>query len=146
MILAPLQTTATPVRASSYRSADTSRLFSPPRWTPPMPPVAMTRMPARGGNADRPGDRGGAHPAGCHHQRQVARRAFGHAVCLGEPDERVGVEPDADDAVDDGDGGRLGALRADRGLDRAAKFEVARPRQTVTDQGRFERHDRPACR
>ena len=47
MALAPAQTTATGVRASSSRSAEMSRVCSTPRWTPPMPPVAKTRMPAR---------------------------------------------------------------------------------------------------
>ena len=35
--LAPAQTTATGVRPSSMRSADTSKVNSPPRCTPPMP-------------------------------------------------------------------------------------------------------------
>jgi len=46
MLLAPAQTTATGVCASSSRSALTSKLWSAPRCTPPMPPVAKTRMPA----------------------------------------------------------------------------------------------------
>ena len=44
-ILAPEQTTIIGVRASSGKSAETSG--KPPRWTPPMPPVAKTFMPAR---------------------------------------------------------------------------------------------------
>ena len=44
--LAPLATTVTGVWASSSRSAETSKLVSAPRWTPPMPPVAKTSMPA----------------------------------------------------------------------------------------------------
>jgi len=47
IILAPAQTTATGVWASSCRSALMSMLVSAPRCTPPMPPVANTRMPAR---------------------------------------------------------------------------------------------------
>mmetsp|Transcript_40864 Transcript_40864/g.91680 ORF Transcript_40864/g.91680 Transcript_40864/m.91680 type:complete len:242 (-) Transcript_40864:235-960(-) len=46
MDFAPAQTTATGVRPSSVRSAETSQLSSAPRWTPPMPPVTKTRMPA----------------------------------------------------------------------------------------------------
>ena len=46
IIFAPAQTTATGVWASSCRSALTSIVTSPPRCTPPMPPVANTRMPA----------------------------------------------------------------------------------------------------
>ena len=44
--LAPAETTMTGVRASSSRSAEMSKLFSAPLWTPPMPPVANTLMPA----------------------------------------------------------------------------------------------------
>ncbi len=44
--LAPAQTTATGVRPSSSRSAEMSKVSSAPRWTPPMPPVANTWMPA----------------------------------------------------------------------------------------------------
>ena len=47
MDLAPAQTTATGVRPSSVRSAETSRVCSPPRWTPPTPPVTNTSTPAR---------------------------------------------------------------------------------------------------
>mmetsp|Transcript_71469 Transcript_71469/g.190582 ORF Transcript_71469/g.190582 Transcript_71469/m.190582 type:complete len:398 (-) Transcript_71469:181-1374(-) len=44
---APAQTTATGVLPSSVRSADTSQDSSAPRWTPPIPPVTKTRIPAR---------------------------------------------------------------------------------------------------
>src|SRR4051794_29206907 len=44
---APAETTVTGVRASSSRSAEMSNVVSAPRWTPPMPPVAKIRMPAR---------------------------------------------------------------------------------------------------
>ncbi len=54
MALAPAHTTATGVRTSSGRSAEMSvaeaagRPSGPIcRWTPPMPPVAKTRMPAQ---------------------------------------------------------------------------------------------------
>jgi hypothetical protein len=36
-VFTPAQMTATGVRASSVRSAEMSKLCSPPRWTPPMP-------------------------------------------------------------------------------------------------------------
>ena len=38
--------TATGVPASSSRSAEMSQVWSGPRWAPPMPPVAKSRMPA----------------------------------------------------------------------------------------------------
>ncbi len=44
--LTPAHTTATGVRASSCKSAEMSKLSAAPRCTPPMPPVANTRMPA----------------------------------------------------------------------------------------------------
>eukprot|EP00760_Papus_ankaliazontas_P004281 PhM_4_TR1176/c0_g1_i1/m.14206 len=46
MDLTPALTTHTGVRPSSVRSADTSMVCSPPRWTPPTPPVTNTGMPA----------------------------------------------------------------------------------------------------
>ena len=46
MDLAPAQMTMTGVLASSSRSAEMSMVFSAPRCTPPMPPVAKTSMPA----------------------------------------------------------------------------------------------------
>ena len=42
----PAEMTATSVRESSVRSADTSIESSPPWCTPPSPPVTNTRMPA----------------------------------------------------------------------------------------------------
>mmetsp|Transcript_10916 Transcript_10916/g.33662 ORF Transcript_10916/g.33662 Transcript_10916/m.33662 type:complete len:250 (-) Transcript_10916:276-1025(-) len=45
--LMPAETTHTGVRPSSDRSADTSIDASPPRCTPPTPPVTKTSMPAR---------------------------------------------------------------------------------------------------
>ena len=44
--LAPAQMTATGVFASSVRSAEMSIVTSPPRCTPPIPPVTKTRIPA----------------------------------------------------------------------------------------------------
>ena len=44
--LTPALTTSTGVRPSSTRSALTSIDASPPRWTPPIPPVTKTPMPA----------------------------------------------------------------------------------------------------
>src|SRR5690348_12665536 len=41
----PEQTTTIGVSASTSRSADTSKVSAAPRWTPPRPPVANTRIP-----------------------------------------------------------------------------------------------------
>ena len=46
MALAPAQTTHMGVLPSSSRSALTSMVSWPLRWTPPMPPVAKTLIPA----------------------------------------------------------------------------------------------------
>lgn len=46
MALTPAQTTATGFRPSSMRSELTSRVTSAPRWTPPIPPVAIIGIPA----------------------------------------------------------------------------------------------------
>ena len=46
MLFAPAHTTSTGVCASSSRSAEMSIVTSASRCTPPMPPVANTRMPA----------------------------------------------------------------------------------------------------
>ena len=46
MDFAPAHTTMTEVLASSSRSAEMSNVSCAPRCTPPMPPVANTRMPA----------------------------------------------------------------------------------------------------
>ena len=81
-----------------------------PRWTPPIPPVAMKWMPgdradgqrARDGRrAARPGDRAGGQVAA---RRPCARRASWASRSM----RRV-VEADAHGAVDDRDGRRHGA-------------------------------------
>ncbi len=46
MLFTPALTTATPVRASSVRSAEMSKDRAAPRCTPPRPPVTKTRIPA----------------------------------------------------------------------------------------------------
>eukprot|EP00619_Florenciella_sp_RCC1007_P004234 CAMPEP_0205936778 /NCGR_PEP_ID=MMETSP1325-20131115/42391_1 /ASSEMBLY_ACC=CAM_ASM_000708 /TAXON_ID=236786 /ORGANISM="Florenciella sp., Strain RCC1007" /LENGTH=53 /DNA_ID=CAMNT_0053306969 /DNA_START=77 /DNA_END=238 /DNA_ORIENTATION=- len=43
--LTPAQTTATGVRRSSVKSADTSKVVAAPRCTPPTPPVTNTSIP-----------------------------------------------------------------------------------------------------
>jgi hypothetical protein len=46
MDLAPLHTIAIGVRPKADKSAEISNEVSPPRWTPPMPPVANISIPA----------------------------------------------------------------------------------------------------
>lgn len=45
--LIPAETTITGVRESSSRSVDMSSVFSPPRCTPPVPPVTNVEIPAK---------------------------------------------------------------------------------------------------
>ena len=80
MLLAPAQTTATGVRASSVRSAETSQVWAAPRWTPPMPPVANTRMPARCGQPHRRRHRGRRRALLGDRGGQVAAAGLEYAV------------------------------------------------------------------
>src|SRR5215469_14431022 len=52
MDLTPAETTVTGVRDSTVRSADSSKVSPAPRCTPPRPPVANTRIPARSASTD----------------------------------------------------------------------------------------------
>src|SRR3954470_2047462 len=105
----PAHTTQIPTRASVPRSADSSNVSPPPRWTPPSPPVANTRMPARSARCEvaatvvapspwRAGRGAGAGPpplpvAGGA-PREVADAALGDVRGVGEPLQRGVVEPD----------------------------------------------------
>ena len=97
---APAQTTIIGVRASSARSADSSNGAS--RWTPPIPPVANTSIPARLASESvaatvvapsQPRGRG---------ERNVARRHFAHAVAPQKALELLGLETDRRRAANDG--------------------------------------------
>ena len=62
-----------PSRASVSRSADSSQLSRASRCTPPSPPVANTRMPARAARCAVAGDRGAAVPAAGGDRRARSR-------------------------------------------------------------------------
>lgn len=46
MLLAPAEITATWVFPNSIRSAEISKVYSAPLWTPPIPPVTNILIPA----------------------------------------------------------------------------------------------------
>ena len=152
--LAPEQTTHTSVRPISVRSAETSSVRSQPRWTPPMPPVAMKWIPAMAHTASVPA-------TVVAPQRAARRRTWPGRVrppCARRRRGRAGrsrvVDPDPDDAVDDRDRRRHGAAvahallrlaRRRRGRSRAAGRgrspttrapPPARPDQRPLDLGR----------
>src|SRR5216684_3495757 len=52
MDFTPAETTVIGVLDSTVRSADSSKVSLAPRCTPPRPPVANTRMPARAASTD----------------------------------------------------------------------------------------------
>ena len=79
-----------------------SPVTSAPRWTPPMPPVAKTRTPDRGGEGDRRAHRGRPErpSAGRRRRRDRARQPS-----LAGPEDALvlgGVEPDPGHTVEHG--------------------------------------------
>ena len=140
----PAQTTSTGVRASSSRSAETSRLDSPPRWTPPMPPVAKTRMPASAGGDHGGADRGARPGARLERRREVVPRGLDHRSRRRQGVDLVLGQADHQPPTVDGDRGRHGALATNGGLGGPRHLHVARRRQPVRDERGLERHDRRA--
>ena len=141
--LAPAQTTATRVRASSTRSAEMSNVSSAPRWTPPMPPVAKTSSPGERGDEHRRRDRGARRTLARRDRREIPPRGLDDAAGkLAEPLDFLPVEADAETSVDDRDRRRNGPHLARRLLDGTRRLDVARIGHAVGDDRRFERDDR----
>ena len=146
----PAHTTATGVRASSSRSAEMSNDAgapppdpSAPRWTPPMPPVENTRMPADSAAiivaatvvAPQPPD-------------AIAAPRFGRDTLRTEPLGAVASassssrdRPDEQPALVERDGRRHGAGRPDRRLGRGRHLDVVRVREPVADERGLEGDD-----
>jgi hypothetical protein len=119
------------------------KVCSAPRWTPPMPPVAKSGMPAAAAaiivaaTVVPPVARGQAGRRG-RGARLLPRRRRGEAVQLvaGQPDPDVppisaivaGTAPSA----------RMTLSTCSR------RFRVGRKRHAVGDDGGFQRHDGPA--
>ena len=125
--LTPALTTSTGVRPSSTRSALTSIDASPPRWTPPIPPVTKTPMPAA--CASSIVDDTVVPPCAprAHRVRQVAPRHLADRAGVAELREAlelVVAEPADADAVEHGDRARQRARVAHDRLDGARHLEV----------------------
>ena len=143
----PAQTTVMPVAASVARSADSSQRLARA--------AVHAAEPAGGEHADAGargevrgrGDRGGGRAAARDHGREVAHARLGDVVAEGERLERVVVEPDADDAVDDGDRGRARRRRARTAASISRATSRLRPaREPVGDERALQRDDRDARR
>jgi len=129
-----------------------SKLRSAPRCTPPMPPVANTRMPAIAATiivaatvvAPRPTTLPGAAPTG---RAPLSRKGRSRRLALVTP--RAGLadlldlrraQPRLQPPAHDGDGGRHGAGGAHLGFHRQGGLHVLRPGHAMADDGRFQRH------
>ena len=140
--LAPAQTTAIGVRPSSIRSADTSN--GAPRCTPPMPPVANTRIPAWCATIIVPAT---VVDASSRRATAIGRSRRLHLRTL--PNGR-----DASRSISSGDTPTVmaprehsdcrgnGASLAHRPLHCECGFGIRRPRQAVRDQRRLESDNR----
>ena len=119
------------MRASSARSAETSGRSAKPRWTPPIPPVPMKRIPASRAAASVP-PTVVAPSAPCATQaarsRGPALRASGAG--LAEALELLRREPDDDRAVEHADRCGHGSFGPDRGL------RASSPTSTPTPGGK----------
>ena len=85
--------------------------------------------------------RGGAVTTTGHDHGHVADAGLDDVVGTGHDGERIVIEPDPHDAVDDGDGGRHGTLRPHHALDLVGDVDVGRAGQPVGDDRGFQRHD-----
>ena len=140
----PAHTTVIGVRASVPRSADSSHVSRASRCTPPSPPVANTRIPARAASAEVAATVVAPCAPRAAAGGEVARAALDDVLAGRDRLERGVVEPDPDLAVDERDRGRHGARRAHRRLDLAGDARGWRARQPVGDDRALERHHRAA--
>ena len=119
-----------------------------PRWTPPIPPVAKTRIPAACAAIIVAETVVAAQPP-----RASAAARLGRAALSTRPGgrrrerlERRVVEPDEQPAVADGHGRRHRPGRRTAASEAGATSRFARVRQAVADQRRLERDDGPPGR
>ena len=121
-------------------------LSSALRCTPPMPPVAKTRMPARAAaiivaaTVVAPVRRSAIAKA------RSARDSFIAPSVCGQRFQLRIFKADMQDAVDDGDRCRHGTFLADDRLDAAGHVQIAGIGHAMGDDGRFQRHERRAAR
>ena len=120
-----------------------SRLSSPPRWTPPMPPVANTRMPARCAAIIVAETVVPAQPGRPSCADRFWRATLAGFTRLRQVLELGIVQADQDGAVVHGDRGGHGPVGADGGLRAAGGIDVGGVRQAVGDEGRIRGRRRP---
>ncbi len=125
------------MRASSSRSALTSG--SSPGCTPPIPPVALTTMPAARRRPDRGAHGGGAQRSGRHGERVVAARDLRRDARLGEPRRAARrCSPTVTEPSTTPIHAGTAPARADRGAHPLDALEVARD-AAVPDRSRSSR-------
>ena len=134
------------VRRDVEAGCPAAREPSAPWWTPPMPPVAKTRIPAASAAIIVAETVVAAQPS-----RASAAARFGRAALRTEPAGAVpsdsrssGPRPDQHPPVADRDRRRDRAARADGRLGRPGDRDVLGIRQAVADERRLEGDDRPA--
>ena len=121
-----------------------SKLDSAPRWTPPMPPVAKTSMPARRAQIIVAATVVAPVQPSDERDGEVGAGELAHVARRGERVELGGSRPTRIAPPIDGDGRGHGAGGADLGLDGAGGLEVRGEGHAVGDDGRFERDQRAA--
>jgi hypothetical protein len=138
----PAQTTATGVRASSSRSAEMSKLSPAPRCTPPMPPVANTRMPASAAMIIVAATVvapvwPAATASGRSRRLSLGTAGAGAAQGFDLRAAQPGLQP----PVHHGHRGRHRPMGAHLALHLQRGGHVLRIRHAVGNDGRFQRHD-----
>lgn len=134
------------VRASSRRSADSSCVSVHPRWTPPSPPVANTRIPARAArNAVAETVVAPLAPAASG-RRQVTIAQLPYGAVPGDPLQLGLVQAHMGPPVQHGHRRGHGAAGPYKLLKLFRHRQIARARQPVRDDRRFQRDDGTALR
>ena len=129
-------------RQSAFKSAEMSGRFDQPRWTPPMPPVAKTRIGVgegqpTGAHGGRDGRAGGSAPSG--ERAEVTVACLGRRLHRGRGHfEFAGIEADPQRAVDHRDHGGSGPGVSDGLIQELDRLEIQRrvlvPCWRATDQ------------
>ena len=115
-----------------------------PAWTPPIPPVAKTRIPAAWAASIVAETVVAPQPPAVSAPASVGRATLRTPGVVASASSAVVVEAHEDPAVADGDRRGHGAALADGGLRRRGHLHVLRVREAVADERGFEGHDGPA--
>ena len=140
----PAQTTATGVVASDCRSADSSQVLRASRCTPPRPPVAKTRMPARAARCEVAATVVAPVPPARGQRRQVAGADLHDVVAGRDRAQRISSSPTQARPSTTAMVAGTAPAAAYGIFDLARDPEVVGPRETVADDGGLERDDRAA--